>query len=280
MCSYRLKCSADGKLESRDMFSNNMLKKRSFNPNAKITCSKHATGGAVTELLCSSCRKHKAIDFFSKNERKSSGGQRCRACVEWVTADEPDHIPLPAPNAVRDHEEREVYKGHLENIAPVHDDLGDDYVTEAQGGASDDSWLTRSRETTGAETGDGLTFTNLQYIQDRGDAYSASSRGGGSYHASSAPTDSASTTGTESTARPDDARQFNAYGPNGQFQRRQTGTASSVTSATSRSTNGRKDWARPATRKCAPALPRHMEYENPDTVGHCDYADDDSSDGC
>lgn len=275
------------------MFSNSMLKKRSFNPNAQITCRKHTAGGAVTELLCSSCQKHKALEYFSKSERKSSGGQRCRACVEWVVADEPDHIPLPAPNSLRDHEEREVYKGNLENptvrfcgdddddyvAKNYHSDGDDTFVTEGQVDASEESWVGRSKENTGAETG-GLTFENLKHIDDARNPSSASSRGGGSYHPSSAPTDSASTTGTEVTARPGNARKFNAFGPNGQFQRRQAGTASSVTSATSRSTTGSNGWARPATRKYAPAMPRHMEYENPDAVGYDEFDDDDSSDGC
>lgn len=278
MCSYRLKCAADGKLEKNSMFSGNMLKKRSFNPNAQITCRKH-TASAATELLCSSCRKQKSIDFFSKNERKSSGSQRCRACVEWLECDEPDHIPLPAPNSVRDDEETKVYKGDPRNIVRPRVDEDGDYLTEARDGVSDGSWLGRNRETTGAETGEGLTAENLRQVAGARNPFSASSRGSGSYHPSSAPTDSASTAGTEDTARPREA-QFNAYGPSGQYQRRQAGTASSVTSATSRSTTGSKDWARPATRKYAPALPRHMEFENPNTVGYDAYDDDDSSDGC
>lgn len=261
------------------MFSNNMLKKRTFNPNAQITCRKHTSGAvAVTELLCSSCQKHKAIDFFSNNERKASGGQRCRACVEWVESDEPNHIPLPAPNSVRDDHEKQVYKGYPMSSAAYQSDEDDDYVTEAQAVDSDASWVGRSRETTGAEIGDGLTQKNLQQVTGAGNPSAMSSRG--SYHPSSAPTDTASTTGSEDTARPHDASRFTAYGPNGQVQRRQAGTASSVTSATSRSTTAGKAWARPAGRKYAPALPRHMEYENPETVGYCDYDDDDSSDGC
>lgn len=278
MCSYRLKCAADGKLEKNSMFSNNMLKKRSINPNAQITCRKH-TAGAITELLCSSCSKHKELKYFSNNERKSSGTQRCKGCVEWVEADEPGCTPLPAPNSIRDPEEKEVYKGYPRDTEDYHGDGDDDYTTEDQIGAYDDSWRVRSKETTGAETGGGLTAANLS-INDAGNPYLASSRGGWSYHASSAPTDTASTTGTEDTARPGDARQFNAFGPNGQFQRRQASTASSVTSATSRGTTGSKGWARPAGRRYAPELPRHMEYENPDTVGYGAYDDDDSSDGC
>ncbi|KAK7724233.1 hypothetical protein SLS64_000567 [Diaporthe eres] len=274
-----LKCAADGKLEKNSMFSSNMLKKRSFNPNAQITCRKH-TASAATELLCSSCRKQKPIDFFSKNERKSSGAQRCRACVEWIECDEPDSIPLPAPNSIRDHKEKEVYKGDSRNHVPFHVDEDGDYVTEAYARAVDDSWMGRSSETTGAETGEGLTLENLQIINDARNSRSTSSHGGGSYHPSSAPTDSASTAGTEDTTRPRVAHQFNAYGPNGQLQKRQTSTASSVTSGTSRSTTAGKNWARPATRKYAPALPRHMEFENPDTVGYDAYDDDDSSDGC
>lgn len=296
MCFYRLKCSADGKLEKNSMFSNSMLKKRSFNPNAQITCRKHTAGGAVTELLCSSCRKHKALEYFSKSERKSSGTQRCRACVEWVAADEPDHIPLPAPNSTRDPKEREVYKGNLDNPSVrFYGDEDDDYVaknyrrddddncvTDYQIDASEEPWVGRSKANMGAETGGlgGLTFENLKHIDGARNPSTTSSGGGGSYHPSSAPTDSASTTGTEDTARPGDARKFNAFGPNGQVQRRQAGTASSVTSATSRSTTGSNGWARPATRKYAPAMPRHMEYENPDAVGYDEFDDDDSSDGC
>lgn len=261
------------------MFSANMLKKRSFNPNAQITCRNHTAGGAITELLCSSCRKKKALNFFSNSERKASGSQRCKACVEWVEADEPGFTPLPAPNSIRDQKERQVYKGDPRDTQNYSVDEDDDYITEDQFGAHDDSWRGRSKETTGAETGRGLTAENLS-LNDAGNPYSSSSRGGDSYHPSSAPTDSASTTGTEDTARAGDARHFNAFGPNGQLQRRQAGTASSVTSATSRSTNGSKDWARPASRKYVPELPRHMEYENPDAVGHGDYDDDDSSDGC
>ena len=261
------------------MFSNNMLKKRSYNANAQITCRKH-TATAATELLCSSCRKHKAIDFFSKNERKASGSQRCRACVEWVESVDPAFIPLAAPNSVRDEEEKAPYKGDAEDGAGFYGDVDDGYVSESLSGAFSNPWMGRSRETTGAGRDAGLTANNLQYLTGSGTAYSASSRGGGSYHASSAPTDSASTAGTENTARPRDTPQFNAYGPEGQFQKRNVSIASSVTSGTSRSTAGSKGWARPAGRKMPPALPRHLEYENPDTVGYCAYDDDDSSDGC
>ncbi|KAJ0124937.1 hypothetical protein J7T55_006280 [Diaporthe amygdali] len=281
-----LKCAVDGKMEKRDMFSNNMLKKRTFNPNAQITCRKH-TGGAVTELLCSSCRKHKPLDFFSNAERKVTGGQRCRACIEWLEGDQPDYVPLPAPNSVRDHEEKRAYKADGRGMDDYDDDEDDYYVTEAQGDAfSDDdaSWAGRTKAPKGANTAGGLTANNLKNLDNYGGSHSASSRGDERYHASSAPTDSASNADTESTARPHNPRRFNAYGPNGQVQRRQVGTAASETSGTSVSTQGsipgRKDWARPATRKTAPALPRHMEYENPDTVGHYAYDDDDSSDGC
>lgn len=261
------------------MFSNNMLKKRSFNPNAKITCRKH-TPGPATEMLCSNCRKHKAIDYFSKNERKSSGGQRCRACVEWMESDEPGYVPLPAPNSARDgDDERAPYKGNGPDLS-FYSDGDDDYVTEAQAGAFSSSWVGRSRETTGAKSGDGLTANNLQYLASTGNMYSVPSRGTGSYHASSAPTDTASTAGTEATARPRETRQFNAWGPDGEFQKRQAGTAASVISGTSRSSSGRNNWAKPDGRKMAAALPRHLEYENPDTVGHEAYDDDDSSDGC
>ena len=279
MCSSRLKCAADGKLEKSSMFSNNMLKKRSFNPSAQISCRKHTTA-PVTEMVCSSCRKHKALDFFSKNERKASGGQRCRACVEWIEGDEVGYVPLPAPNSLRDDEEASVYKGNPKNTAIFHGDEDDDYITEAQIGPTPASWVGRSRDTTGAWTGDGLTADNLQHFTEAGKSYSVPSRGGESYHASSAPTDSASTAGTERTARPSNVRQFNAYGPDGQVQKRQAGTAASVTSGTSRSTTGSKDWARPPSRRYPPALPRHLEHENPETVGYCAYDDDDSSDGC
>lgn len=260
------------------MFSNNMLKKRSFNPNAQITCRKH-TGGPVTEMLCSNCRKHKPMEFFSNSERKTSGRQRCRACVEWMDSDEPGYAPLAAPNSAREDDERKAYKGDGLDLS-FYSDGDDDYVTDAQDGAFSDSWMGRSRETTAAKSGNGLTANNLQYLAEAGNSYSASSRGTGSYHASSAPTDTASTAGTEVTARPCGARSFNAYGPDGEFQKRQAGTAASVTSGTSRSSSGRGNWAKPAARKMAPALPRHLEYENPDTVGHEAYDDDDSSDGC
>lgn len=260
------------------MFSNNMLKKRSFNPNAKITCRKH-TGGPVTEMLCSNCRKHKPMEFFSNSERKASGGQRCRACVEWMESDEPGYVPLAAPNSAREDDEMRAYKADGPDES-FYSDGDDDYVTEAQAGAFPGSWMGRSRETTAAKSGNGLTANNLQHLALAGNPCSASSRGTGSYHASSAPTDTASTAGTEVTARPREARQFNAYGPDGEFQKRQAGTAASVASGTSRSSSGRNNWARPAGRKMAPALPRHLEYENPDTVGHEAYDDDDSSDGC
>lgn len=269
------------------MFSNNMLKKRSFNPNAQITCRKH-TATPATELLCSNCRKHKPVIFFSNAERKSSGGQRCRACVEWMENDEPGFVPLPAPNSAREKHELEPYKDqNTLDLAFVDSDDEDDFVTEAQDGAFAGAWMGRSKESTGAKPGDGLTASNLQYLADSGNSRSASSRGVGSYHASSAPTDTASTAGTEFTARPGEGRQFNAYGPDGQFQKRQAGgTAASVASGTSRashasrSSSGRNAWTKVPARKTGPSLPRHMEYEDPEFVGHEDYDDDDSSDGC
>lgn len=279
----RLKCAADGKLEKSDMFSNNMLKKRQFNPSAQITCRKH-TAGPATELLCSNCRKHKPVIFFSNAERKASGGQRCRACVEWMENDAPGHVPLPAPNSAREENELEPYsEKNTLNLAFVDSDDDDDFVTEAQDGGFSGSWVGRSKESTGAKSGDGLTASNLQYLDGSGTSRSASSRGVGSYHASSAPTDAASTAGTEVTARPSEGRRFNAYGPDGQLQKRQAGTAASVasgTSRTSRSSSGRNAWAKVPARKTGPSLPRHLEYENPEFVGHEDYDDDDSSDGC
>lgn len=279
----RLKCAGDGKLEKNDMFSNNMLKKRQFNPNAQITCRKH-TAGPATELLCSNCRKHKPVTFFSNAERKSSGGQRCRACVEWMENDEPGHAPLPAPNSAREEVETKPYaQENSLNLAFVDDDDDDDdfFVTDAQDDGFSGSWVGRSKESTGAKSGDGLTASNLQSLTNSaGNSRSASSRGVSSYHASSAPTDGGSTAGTELTARPSEGRQFNAYGPDGQFQKRQAGTAASVASGTSRNSSGRNAWAKVPARKTGPSLPRHLEYENPEFVGHEDYDDDDSSDGC
>jgi hypothetical protein len=262
------------------MFSNNMLKKRSFNPSAQITCRKH-TGGPAAELLCVNCRKHKPIMFFSNTERKASGRQRCRACVEWMESDEPGYVPLAAPNSTREDDELRAFKREEMDQLSFYSDEDDDYVIDAQAGALCDSWMGRSRETTAAKSGSGLTANNLQHLAEAGSSYSASSRANGSYHVSSAPTDTASTAGTEATTRPSDGRSFNAYGPDGEVQKRKAGTANSVISATSRSSHGNGTWAKPAGRKTGPSLPRHLEYENPHTVGHetC-HDDDDSSDGC
>ncbi|KAG8164004.1 hypothetical protein KVR01_005922 [Diaporthe batatas] len=279
-----LKCAADGKLEKSDMFSNNMLKKRQFNPSARITCRKH-TAGPTTELLCSNCRKHKPVIFFSNAERKSSGSQRCRACIEWMENDAPGHVPLPAPNSVREEDELKPFADqNTLNLAFVDSDDDDDFVTEAHDDGVSGTWMGRSKESsTAAKSGAGLTASNLQSLDDFGNSRSASSRGVGSYHASSAPTDTASTAGTDVTTRPSGGPQFNAYGPEGQFQKRQAGTAASVvsgTSRTSRSSSGRNAWIKVPGRKTGPSLPRHLEYENPEFVGQEDYDDDDSSDGC
>lgn len=288
------------------MFSNNMLKKRSFNPNASITCRKH-TAGAVSELLCSSCRRHKPLEAFSNAERKLGGSQRCRGCVEWIEHDESGYIPLPAPNSAREPGwETKVYedkhKGgntgdfYASKYGCFGGDEGGDYSTEAQGDAFEADyapWTSQSRAIIGAarsnailgpkphDYGDGfLTAKNLRAHNDSGGSYRASSRGDGSYHASSAPTDTASTTGTESTAQPGSSRPFNAYGPDGQVEKRRAGTATPATSITSHGTTGRSAWAKPEGRKYAPALPGHMENENPAAAGNYARDDDDSSDGC
>ncbi|KAI3394295.1 hypothetical protein diail_2942 [Diaporthe ilicicola] len=295
-----LKCAVDGKLEASSMFSNNMLKKRSFDPNAQITCRKH-TAGAVTELVCSNCHQHKPVDDFSNAERKTGSEHRCRICVEWLEGDESGYVPLPAPNSIRTPGwEIMTYKanrGVTGDMCDENVDFGDEedgnYATEAQaGGSSTDHspWTGRAKAPT-SYPNDGhvdarLTVSNLITHNGSSETNFASSRDVSSYHASSAPsapsapTDTASTTGTETTARPGDPRRFNAYGPDGQFQKRQAGRAASETSGTSRTTPGSKGWAKVSGRKYPPALPRHMENENPDRVGDHAYYDDDSSDGC
>ncbi|KAL1855808.1 hypothetical protein Daus18300_010983 [Diaporthe australafricana] len=303
----KLKCAADGKMEASSMFSNNMLKKRSFNPNAKITCRKH-TAGVVSELLCSSCRRQKPLEAFSNAERKLGGSQRCRGCIEWIEHDESGYIPLPAPNSAREPGwETMVYEANQKGgitggpYAGHYGDFGGDergdFSTEAQADAFQADcapWTSqsqaiikaaRSQGVVGPKPGDHgnvfLTANNLRAHNDSSRPYRASSRDDGSYHASSAPTDTASTTGTESTAHPGSARQFNAYGPDGQFQKRRAGPATPNTSVTSHSTTERRSaWAKPEGRKYAPALPRHMENENPAAAGNYAHDDDDSSDGC
>ncbi|ROW12928.1 hypothetical protein VPNG_04647 [Cytospora leucostoma] len=285
----RLKCAGDGKWESKDMFSKNMLQK--YNRGQRpITCRKH-TAGPATEMVCSTCHKTKPLDCFSNANRKVNGNRRCRACVEWTESDVAGHAPLPAPNNMRSLEEREFYQRPRQTLdvfdgAQQHDNGGhedEEYRVEVTEGVfiSDGASSVGQSTTTPADTTTSLTSYALKNF-NASDA--ASSRGGQSYHASSAPTDTASTIGTASTVGRRNYVQFNAYGPDGQVQKRvQSTTAASVTTATTVSSTdvpGRKNWPKVASRKVGLSTPAYLQYENPDEVGQCDNDSDESADEC
>ncbi|ROW04185.1 hypothetical protein VSDG_00818 [Cytospora chrysosperma] len=276
---HRLKCIADGKWELKEMFSNNMLQK--YHSGQDITCRKH-TQGPVSEIKCVTCYRYRPLNCFSNSARKMNGSHRCRDCVDWSEADLPGYNPLPAPNAQRSIEERELYQRPQQTIE-VSDEYEkeDEYVTEIDGAASSTDQASSAGHSNQPLAGNphGLTTYALQNFNASNPTYS---RSGQSYHASSAPTDSASTFGTESTVRPRGHVEFNAYGPEGQAQKRvQSVTAASKMTATSASSSvpGRKNWAKPEGRKTGIAPPSYLEYENPDEAGNC-YDSDGSEDFC
>ncbi|ROW06497.1 hypothetical protein VMCG_04344 [Cytospora schulzeri] len=275
----RLKCIADGKWEPKDMFSNNMLQK--YHSGLDITCRKH-TQGPISEIKCINCHRYKPLACFSKSARKLNGSRHCRDCVDWSEADMPGIAPLPPPNGQRSVEERELYKRPQQTIE-VSDGYQkeDEYLVEIDGATSStDQALSVGRSNpSSADNSQGLTTYALQNFNASNPAYS---RSGQSYHSSSAPTDTASTLGTESTVRPRGHAEFNAYGPQGQVQKRvQSVTAASERTASSVASGvpGRKNWAKPAGRKTGIAAPAYLEYENPDEVGHC-FDSDGSEDFC
>lgn len=261
------------------MFSNNMLQK--YHKGQEITCRKH-TQGPISEIKCVNCYRYKPLNCFSNSARKVNGSRRCRDCVDWSEADLPGYTPLPAPNAQRSIEERELYQRPQQTTDVSHEyEKEDEYMTEIDGGAASIDQVSsvgRSNQSS-VGTSNGLTTYALQKFNASNPAHS---RSGQSYHASSAPTDSASIFGTEPTVRPRAHVEFNAYGPEGQAQKRvQSVTAASEITATSVSSGvpGRKNWAKPEGRKTGIAVPSYLEYENPDEAGDC-YDSDGSEDFC
>ncbi|KAK7748046.1 hypothetical protein SLS53_001298 [Cytospora paraplurivora] len=290
----RLKCAGDGKWESKDMFSKNMLQKYNCG-QGPITCRKH-TAGPATEMVCSTCHKTKPLDCFSNANRKVNGSHRCRACVEWTESDIAGHAPLPAPNTMRSLEEREFYQRPRQTLDVFDGAQQLDDGDEEEGEGEEDEFLVEV--TDGAFVSDGVSSVGGSTRTPAGNTTSltsyalknfnasdvASSRGDQSYHASSAPTDTASTVGTAFTVGRRNHVQFNAYGPDGQVQKRvQSTTAASVTTATTVSSTdapGRKNWPKVASRKVGHSAPSYLQYENPDEVGQCDDDSDESADEC
>lgn len=183
--------------------------------------------------------------------------------------------PLPAPNAQRSVDERELYKPpqHATDVNDERDE-DEDLMDFSSTVSSTDHVSSVGRDShSSAGTPHGLTTYALQNFNASNPAYS---RSGQSYHTSSAPTDTASTFDTETTVRPRGHVEFNAYGPEGQVQRRvQSVTAASEITATSKSSGvpARKNWAKPEGRKTGIAAPAYLQYENPDDVGHCSDSD-------
>ncbi|KUI74039.1 hypothetical protein VM1G_09357 [Cytospora mali] len=281
----RIKCIADGRWETKDMFSKNMLQK--YKSGQGITCRKH-TPGSIVEIICVGCHRSKPLNCFSNSERKVHGSHRCRDCVEWSEADCPGYNPLPPPNAQRSVEERELYnrpQQTLEVFHDDHDDQDDEYAieTDCTPFSTDQASSVGRSDNSSISNSNGLTTYALQNFNVSNPPYS---RSGQSYQDSFAPTDTASTTGTNITERPRSHVHYNAYGPKGQVQTRtQSVVAASETTATfgatsvSSSVPGRKNWAKPNGRKTAVVAPSYLQYENPDDVGHC-YDSDESADIC
>ena len=261
------------------MFSNNMIQKY-VSGRGNITCRKH-TAGPVLEMMCAFCHKVKPLNGFSNNERKVNSSHRCRDCVEWSETDVPGYAPLPPPNTMRSIEEREFYN-RPQQVLEVSDLYEQEqYTTESHNAglsANDTSSVGGSKHST-AGNPDGLTTDALKSFNA---SNAASSRGGSSHHVSSAPTDTASTIGIESTVGPRGHVQFNAFGPDGQYQRRvQTVTAPSDTTAATQPSGvpGRKNWAKVPGRKTGLAAPSYLQYENPDEIDES-YDSDGSLDFC
>lgn len=261
------------------MFSSSMIQR--YRSGKDITCRKH-TQGAVAEIKCVNCHKYKPLKSFSNSERNVNGSHRCRDCVEWSEADMPGINPLPAPNAQRSVDERELYKRAQQAVDGSEEyEKEDDPLVELKSAASSTDQASSVGRSSHSSIGNshGLTTYALQNFNASNPAYS---RSGQSYHASSAPTDTASTFDTDSTVRPRGHVEFNAYGPEGQIQRRvQSMTAASEITSTSDSSGvpGRKNWAKPEGRKTGVAAPSYLQYENPDEVGDC-FDSDGSEDFC
>ncbi|KUI57703.1 hypothetical protein VP1G_05031 [Cytospora mali] len=282
----RIKCIADGRWELKDMFSKNMLQKHKSGQD--ITCRKH-TPGSVAEIVCVGCHRSKPLNCFSNSARKVNGSHRCRDCVEWSEADCPGYNPLPPPNAQRSVEERELYNHPQQTLEVVYDNHDDEdeyeYATETDCApfSTDQASSVGRSDNSSISNSNSLTTYALQNFNASNPAYSRSSQ---SYQNSFALTDTASTTGTKITERPRSHVHYNAYGPKGQVRRRiQSVVAASETTATfgatsvSSSVPGRKNWAKPDSRKTAIVAPSYLQYENPDNVGHA-YDSDESADNC
>lgn len=296
------------------MFSKNMLQKYQSG-RGSITCRKH-TSGPATELLCTFCHRKRPLSYFSKSARRVNGGsQHCRDCVAWHESDLPGYAPLPAPNAQRSCSERLFYNRPQQVWDRFDEEEEEEEAQMEEANGFNSTTVQASSVDRSGHFPDGnpddaaayglQNFNTLNIGSNRDDSnpeppavtgYALqnfnmlnldSSRDDQSHHASSAPTESDSKIDNDSTVDSRSHVEFNAYGPDGQYQKRvESITAASETPATGvtsghDSVPGRKNWAKVPGRKTAIIAPAYLSYENPDEVGNdYDYDSDGSADYC
>lgn len=130
----RYRCRIGNEWKTADQFSNVELKKmKDVKGNRKpyvMRCRAH-TQGTVAEIRCVDCGVMKPAGDFSNANRKTTGSQRCRLCVDFTESDLAQTNPLPAPDGLRSVDEwnlssrvekpKEYVAKSMENVTLLED---------------------------------------------------------------------------------------------------------------------------------------------------------------
>ncbi|EGX96406.1 hypothetical protein CCM_01062 [Cordyceps militaris CM01] len=280
----RFRCKVGGEWKNLSDFSNAQQKNlrylssgRHLDPaHSGMTCKQHSAG-ARAEMRCEVCMLVKSIDDFSKNSRRN-GESQCRRCVAWTEIQEPGLTPGPLETGhiSPEEEQQQTLRQHFvmtQDFFPIDDDddlprapisdfsqLGlDDAYEQAAGTPCVTEFLSQQVS----------TLTVPRHLRGKAKAVSeaASSTAGSTAGDLSLPT---TLLDTDSDASSVVNQSFNAWGPDGEMERRRqpasvadSSSASSLTAFSGASTasvvnddpNVIGDWSRARSSK-TDAMPR------------------------
>ncbi|XWW93494.1 hypothetical protein V2A60_001427 [Cordyceps javanica] len=257
-----------------------------------MTCKQHSAGPR-SEMQCDVCMLIKPLNEFSKNSRRN-GESQCRRCVAWTEIQEPSLTPGPLETGhiSPEEEQQQMLRQRFtlsedffsdDDLAPqapitAFASLGlDESYAKAVGAASISELLSRDWKAR-HDSRDNSGIGNGNKDDDKDSSAAASTRSmlpphlRAKYKAASeaASTSAQSTVGdmslpttlldSDSDAASIANRPFNAWGPNGEMERRHAGSASSApassSAAVSDDPNVVGDWSHSSGKLAASALPR------------------------
>ncbi|OAA79665.1 hypothetical protein LEL_03151 [Akanthomyces lecanii RCEF 1005] len=271
----RFRCKVGGEWKNLSEFSNaqqrNLQTGRVIDPaHSGMTCKQHASGSR-SELRCELCNLVKPLDEFSKSSRRK-GEYQCRRCVAWIEIQEPTLTPGPLETGHISPEEEEQQM--LKNRFLLSNDFfdGEDEGLPQLLSRFDDTYSARSNmpphlegkaaasaavSETSSVAGSSSEVTLPPHLRGKYKSMSVA--------ASSAASSTAGDLSLPTTLLDTDSdvasivNNFNAWGPNGELQRRRPDSvmdsaaslSSEAVSAENNDPNVVGDWTRVGKPKSA-----------------------------